>query len=77
MAVIHSPIVFVSKRELVPVTVDLFARIEELIPEWSIVMAGVFFAIIPELVLAYALQKYAVGGLTAGAVKHQPLSESE
>jgi len=63
------PIIFISNRNLIPVTVELFSRVEELTPEWNILMAGAFIAIIPELILAYGLQKYLVRGLTGGAVK--------
>jgi multiple sugar transport system permease protein len=63
------PIVFLIDRSLMPVTVDLFARLGTLVPEWNILMAGSFIAIIPELGLAYGLQKYLIAGLTGGAVK--------
>ena len=63
------PIVFITSRDLIPVTVHLFAKVEEMIPEWNLLMAGSFITIIPELALALFLQRYLVKGLTAGAVK--------
>jgi multiple sugar transport system permease protein len=63
------PIIFITNRDLIPVTVELFSRVEELTPEWNVLMAGAFIAIIPELALAYGLQRYLIRGLTGGAVK--------
>lgn len=63
------PIIFITDRNLIPVTVDLFSRVEELTPEWNILMAGAYIAIIPELALAYGLQRYLIRGLAGGAVK--------
>jgi len=64
------PILFITSRELMPVTVGIYEQLGELLIRWDVVLPASFIAIIPELVVGYAIQKYIIGGLTAGAVKY-------
>ena len=64
------PILFISNREFMPATVGIYEQLGELLIRWDIVLPASFITIIPELAVGYAIQKYIVGGLTAGAVKY-------
>jgi len=64
------PILFITNRDLMPVTVGIYEQLGELLIRWDIVLPASFIAIIPELIVGYTIQKYMIGGLTAGAVKY-------
>ncbi len=60
---------FNSKTEYMPLPVGLFAYFGKQDVIWNELMAASFVGIAPALVIIFFLQRYLVGGLTAGAVK--------
>lgn len=60
---------FNSKTEYMPLPVGLFAYFGKQEVIWNELMAASFVGIAPALVIIFILQRYLVGGLTAGAVK--------
>lgn len=60
---------FNSKTEYMPLPVGLFAYFGRQEVIWNELMAASFVGIAPALILIFFLQRYLVGGLTAGAVK--------
>lgn len=60
---------FNSKTEYMPLPVGLFAYFGKQEVIWNELMAASFVGIAPALVIIFFLQRYLVGGLTAGAVK--------
>ena len=60
---------FNSKTEYMPLPVGLFAYFGKQEVIWNELMAASFVGITPALILIFFLQRYLVGGLTAGAVK--------
>lgn len=60
---------FNSKTEYMPLPVGLFAFFGKQEVIWNELMAASFVGIAPALVIIFFLQRYLVGGLTAGAVK--------
>ena len=60
---------FNSKSEYMPLPVGLFAYFGKQEVIWNELMAASFVGILPAMVIIFFLQRYLVGGLTAGAVK--------
>ncbi len=60
---------FNSKSDYMPLPVGLFAFFGKQDVIWNELMAASFVGIAPALVIIFFLQRYLVGGLTAGAVK--------
>ncbi|NDV01086.1 carbohydrate ABC transporter permease [Pseudoroseicyclus sp. CLL3-39] len=60
---------FNSKTEFMPLPVGLFAFFGRQEVIWNELMAASFVGIAPALVIIFFLQRYLVGGLTAGAIK--------
>ncbi|WP_255465841.1 carbohydrate ABC transporter permease [Salipiger sp. IMCC34102] len=60
---------FNSKTEFMPLPVGLFAFFGRQEVVWNELMAASFVGIAPALVIIFFLQRYLVGGLTAGAIK--------
>jgi multiple sugar transport system permease protein len=60
---------FNSKTEYMPLPVGLFAYFGKQEVVWNELMAASFVGITPALIIIFFLQRYLVGGLTAGAVK--------
>ena len=60
---------FNSKTEYMPLPVGLFAYFGRQEVVWNELMAASFVGIAPALIIIFFLQRYLVGGLTAGAVK--------
>ncbi|MBB4232400.1 MULTISPECIES: carbohydrate ABC transporter permease [Rhizobium] len=60
---------FNSKTEYMPLPVGLFAYFGKQEVIWNELMAASFVGILPAMVVIFFLQRYLVGGLTAGAVK--------
>ncbi|MBE2276010.1 MAG: carbohydrate ABC transporter permease [Rhodobacteraceae bacterium] len=60
---------FNSKTEYMPLPVGLFAYFGKQEVIWNELMAASFVGITPALIIIFFLQRYLVGGLTAGAVK--------
>ena len=60
---------FNSKSDYMPLPVGLFAYFGKQDVIWNELMAASFVGIAPALIIIFFLQRYLVGGLTAGAVK--------
>lgn len=60
---------FNSKTEYMPLPIGLYAFFGKQDVVWNELMAASFVGILPALALIFFLQRYLVGGLTAGAVK--------
>ena len=60
---------FNSKTEYMPLPVGLYAFFGKQEVVWNELMAASFVGIAPAMILIFFLQRYLVGGLTAGAVK--------
>ncbi|EJC85538.1 ABC-type sugar transport system, permease component [Rhizobium leguminosarum bv. trifolii WSM2297] len=60
---------FNSKTEYMPLPVGLFAYFGKQEVIWNELMAASFVGIAPAMLVIFFLQRYLVGGLTAGAVK--------
>lgn len=60
---------FNSKTEYMPLPIGLYAYFGKQEVIWNELMAASFVGIAPALVIVFFLQRYLVGGLTAGAVK--------
>jgi len=60
---------FNSKTEYMPLPVGLYAYFGKQEVIWNELMAASFVGIAPALVIIFFLQRYLVGGLTAGAIK--------
>ncbi|PKA42329.1 carbohydrate ABC transporter permease (plasmid) [Rhizobium sullae] len=60
---------FNSKTEYMPLPVGLFAYFGKQEVIWNELMAASFVGILPAMIVIFFLQRYLVGGLTAGAVK--------
>ncbi|PRY76864.1 multiple sugar transport system permease protein [Yoonia maritima] len=60
---------FNSKTEFMPLPVGLFAYFGKQEVIWNELMAASFVGIAPAMVIIFFLQRYLVGGLTAGAIK--------
>lgn len=60
---------FNSKTEYMPLPIGLYAFFGKQEVIWNELMAASFVGILPAMVLIFFLQRYLVGGLTAGAVK--------
>lgn len=60
---------FNSKTEYMPLPVGLFAFFGKQEVIWNELMAAAFMGITPAVIIIFFLQRYLVGGLTAGAVK--------
>ncbi|MCJ8141260.1 carbohydrate ABC transporter permease [Falsirhodobacter halotolerans] len=60
---------FNSRTEYMPLPVGLFAYFGKQEVIWNELMAASFVGITPALIIIFFLQRYLVGGLTAGAVK--------
>jgi multiple sugar transport system permease protein len=60
---------FNSKSEFMPLPVGLFGFFGKQDVLWNELMAAAFVGITPAIVVIFFLQRYLVGGLTAGAVK--------
>ena len=60
---------FNSKTEYMPLPIGLYAFFGKQDVIWNELMVASFVGILPALVLIFFLQRYLVGGLTAGAVK--------
>lgn len=61
--------VFIDEDLQKTLTVGLMSFQGEHATDWGIVMAGVFMAVVPVLLLYFVFQQHIVKGLTAGAVK--------
>jgi len=61
--------VFINDDRQKTLTVGLMSFQGEHATDWGVVMAGVFMAVVPVLILYFAFQKHIIKGLTAGAVK--------
>lgn len=62
-------LVFMGNPELQPMTVRIQAMLGTYATEWHIMSAAAFISMAMPLVVFFALQRYFVTGLTAGAVK--------
>ncbi len=62
-------LVFMNNPETQPVTVRIQAMLGTYASEWDIMSAAAFISMIVPLMVFFALQRYFVVGLTAGAVK--------
>ncbi|MGA0540417.1 carbohydrate ABC transporter permease [Neotabrizicola sp. VNH66] len=60
---------FNSKTEFMPLPIGLFAFFGKQEVIWNELMAAAFMGIAPAVIIIFFLQRYLVGGLTAGAVK--------
>lgn len=60
---------FNSKTEYMPLPIGLFAFFGKQEVIWNELMAAAFMGIAPAVIVIFFLQRYLVGGLTAGAVK--------
>ncbi|KJX87253.1 Maltose transport system permease protein malG [Agrobacterium tumefaciens] len=60
---------FNSKTEYMPLPVGLFAYFGRQEVAWNELMAASFVGIAPAMIAIFLMQRYLVGGLTAGAVK--------
>ena len=60
---------FNSKTEYMPLPIGLYAYFGRQEVIWNELMAASFVGIAPAMILIFALQRYLVAGLTAGAVK--------
>ncbi|MEI4472238.1 carbohydrate ABC transporter permease [Frigidibacter sp. MR17.24] len=60
---------FNSKTEYMPLPIGLYAYFGRQEVIWNELMAASFVGITPAMILIFALQRYLVAGLTAGAVK--------
>lgn len=60
---------FNSKTEYMPLPIGLYAFFGKQEVIWNELMAAAFVGIAPALIIIFFLQRYLVGGLTAGAVK--------
>lgn len=60
---------FNSKTEYMPLPIGLFAFFGKQEVIWNELMAAAFVGIAPAMIIIFFLQRYLVGGLTAGAVK--------
>ena len=60
---------FNSKTEYMPLPVGLYAYFGRQEVIWNELMAASFVGIAPAMIVIFFLQRYLVGGLTAGAVK--------
>ncbi|WP_283176654.1 carbohydrate ABC transporter permease [Gemmobacter sp. 24YEA27] len=60
---------FNSKTEYMPLPIGLYAFFGKQDVVWNELMAAAFVGIAPAMVIIFFLQRYLVGGLTAGAVK--------
>ncbi len=60
---------FNSKTEYMPLPIGLFAFFGKQEVVWNQLMAAAFMGIAPAVIIIFFLQRYLVGGLTAGAVK--------
>ena len=60
---------FNSKTEYMPLPIGLFAFFGKQEVIWNQLMAAAFMGIAPAVIIIFFLQRYLVGGLTAGAVK--------
>ena len=61
--------VFINDPRQLTLTVGLMAFQGEHATDWGVVMAGVFMAVVPVLLMYFVFQKHIIRGLTAGAVK--------
>lgn len=59
----------ISTPEREPLTVGLTSLIGQYQIQWNFLFAGSLIAIVPVVILFAAIEKYLVGGLTAGSVK--------
>ncbi len=62
-------LVFMSNPDLQPMTVRMQALLGTYATEWDIMSASAFLSMIVPLMVFFALQRYFVTGITAGAVK--------
>lgn len=62
-------LVFVTTREMMPITRGLYEYFGRNIVYWNQMMAASIIAILPVLLIFIFLQKYLIKGLTAGAIK--------
>ncbi|MFN8373761.1 MAG: carbohydrate ABC transporter permease [Anaerolineae bacterium] len=62
-------LVFMNNPETQPVTVRMQAMLGTYASEWDIMSASAFISMVVPLMVFFALQRYFVVGLTAGAVK--------
>lgn len=60
---------FNSKTDYMPLPIGLFSYFGRQEVVWNELMAASFVGITPAMILIFALQRYLVAGLTAGAVK--------
>ncbi|GGA94117.1 carbohydrate ABC transporter permease [Allosediminivita pacifica] len=60
---------FNSKTEYMPLPIGLYAYFGRQEVIWNELMAASFVGIAPAMILIFALQRYLVAGLTAGAIK--------
>jgi multiple sugar transport system permease protein len=58
-----------SSPQREPLTVGLTSLIGQYQIQWNYLFAGSLIAIIPVVILFASIEKYLVGGLTAGSVK--------
>jgi len=60
---------FIQNQTKMPLTLGLYRFVGRWSSQWELLTTAAFLAIIPVLVLFYAIQQRLVGGLTGGAVK--------
>ncbi|WP_253188482.1 hypothetical protein [Rhodobacter sp. 24-YEA-8] len=61
---------FNSRTEYMPLPIGLYAFFGKQDVLWNELMATAFLGIAPAMIIILFLQRYLVGGLTAGAVKN-------
>ncbi len=60
---------FIQNQAKMPLTLGLYRFVGRWSSQWELLCTAAFLAIIPVLVLFYAIEQQLVGGLTGGAVK--------
>ena len=60
---------FIQNQTKMPLTLGLYRFVGRWSSQWELLTTAAFLAIIPVLILFYAIQQRLVGGLTGGAVK--------
>lgn len=64
-----SPLILLRDRNLQPITVGVWSLLGEHEVMWNLVMTGCLYSIIPQVLLAFVLQRYLKKGIMVGAVK--------
>jgi len=63
------PILTISKSNMTPLTLRLYAFASQRMTSWDLVFGGTLLCSLPVIILFLSLQKYFIHGIVAGAVK--------